>query len=67
MKKILSLILVLAMILSASMVPTFAQAEERPVITIAREANTMIEDYDTNEFTLMLEEALGVDIQIEIY
>lgn len=67
MKKILSLILVLAMMLSASMVPTFAQAEERPVITIAREANTMIEDYDTNEFTLMLEEALGVDIQIEIY
>ena len=66
MKKVLSLCLVLLMVLSTGSLSAFAE-EERPVITIGREASALLEDYDTNEFTRMLEESLGVEIKVEIY
>ena len=64
MKKLLSLLLALAMVLS---VCVFAVAEEVPVITIAAPERINIEDWNTNQTTLMLEEALGVDIQFQVY
>ena len=61
MKKLLSLLLALAMVLS---VCVFAVAEEVPVITIAAPERINIEDWNSNQTTLMLEEALGEEVAL---
>lgn len=61
LKKACTLLLALALL--CSLAP--ATAEETPVITIAREANALIEDLETNTFTRMLEEKFGVDLRFE--
>lgn len=60
MKKILSLVLALMLVLSLA---PAALAEEKPVVTIGLKISTNVEDYDTNTYTLLLEEMFGVDIQ----
>lgn len=62
MKKFASWVLLICMLLSAfSMVSV--SAEEKPVITIARISDALIDDLDTNLTTLHLEEKFGIDIQ----
>lgn len=61
MKKITTWLLLVCLILSA--VGSFAVAEEKPVIVIARSTNALIEDMNTNDTTLMLEEKFNVDLQ----
>jgi len=65
-KKIISVLLALVMVFSVEILTVNAEAE-KPIITIGRAATTLIEDYETNAFTLILEESLGVDIQVEEY
>lgn len=68
MKRTISLLLALLLALSLGTVQVTAGAEEaKPVLTIAREANVLIEDLDTNAFTQMLEDTLGVELEFEIY
>ncbi len=64
MKKVISLFLALMMLVS--MAP-LAAAEEKPVLTVAMPDHQQVEDFNTNAQTLLLEEKLGVDLQIEIY
>ena len=62
MKKTLSLLLALVLALTCL---SFASADDEPVVltmTIADKTN--VEDYNTNDLTLFVEEALGVDLQI---
>lgn len=62
MKKLTAWTLVLCMMLSLLGAMPVA-AEDRPVITIARPSEALIEDMDTNATTLFLEEKFNVDIQ----
>ena len=64
MKKTVALLLALMLTISLSAI---AVAEDKPVITIAVQDTTNVEDFNTNVTTLMLEEALGVDIQFDVY
>jgi len=64
MKKFIALALALVMMLSMA---AFASAEDKPVITIAVSAATNVEDFNTNNQTLLIEEAVGVDMQFEVY
>ncbi|MBR4441700.1 MAG: extracellular solute-binding protein [Clostridia bacterium] len=61
MKKLLALALVLCVALSC-VIPATAESET-PVLVIARPADALIEDYETNTQTLLLEEEFGVDLQ----
>jgi len=63
MKKLITLLLVLAMVLS--LCP--AMAEEPVVLTVAVADKTNVEDYNTNEMTLYIEKALNVDLQFNVY
>ena len=63
MKKLLAMLLVLAMVLS--LCP--AMAEEPVVLTVAISDKTNVEDYNTNEMTLYIENALNVDLQFNVY
>ena len=66
MKKAFSLILALAMVLCCFSFT--ASADEAPVVlTVAIPDGTNIEDFNTNEMTLYIEEKLGVDLQITAY
>lgn len=60
MRRILSLLLAAAMLLSLTNV---ALAEEPIKLTIAIPDKVNVEDYNTNEMTLQLEEDLGIDIE----
>lgn len=65
MKKSLAMLLAAALLLSCA---SFALAnEETPVLTIAVEALTNVEDYSTNTFTKYLEEKLGVKLEFQIW
>ena len=66
MKKAFSLILALALALCCFSFT--ASADEAPVVlTVAVSDGTNIEDFNTNEMTLYIEEKLGVDLQITAY
>ncbi|MBR6568916.1 MAG: extracellular solute-binding protein [Clostridia bacterium] len=64
MRKVCSILLVLAMLLSMLALPAYA--EEKIVLTIAIPDNVKVEDYNTNEMTLQLEELLGYDLQFTV-
>ena len=65
MKKVLSLILALALVFSCFAI---ASADDEPVVlTVAVADKTNIEDYNTNQMTLYIEEKLGVDLQVTAY
>lgn len=64
MKRILSLLVMLTMLLSLG-IP--AMAEDKPVLTVAVASNTFVEDYETNDFTYLLEERSGVDLQFQVW
>lgn len=57
--RVLACLLALAMCLA----PGALAQEDKPVITIARAVNTLIEDLETNAMTLMLEAQFDIDIQ----
>lgn len=40
---------------------------EKPTITIGIKANALTEDYETNDYTLWLEEQLGVNLDFELF
>ena len=61
MKRLLVLALVLCVVLSCT--AAVAAEGETPVLTIARTADALIEDYETNTQTLLIEERFGVDLQ----
>lgn len=63
MKKLVTLLLALAMVLT--LCP--AMAEEPVVLTVAVADKTNVEDFNTNETTLYIEEALNVDLQFNVY
>ncbi|MDD7412351.1 MAG: hypothetical protein PUK86_03890, partial [bacterium] len=66
MKKAFSLILALALALCCFSFT--ASADEAPVVlTVAVSDGTNIEDFNTNEMTLYIEEKLGVDLVITPY
>ena len=67
----------LAMVLLLALVPGALAAElndvgvypitqETEVLTILMQQDVLVEDYDTNAFTLWIEEACGVDLQFEL-
>ena len=64
MKKSLAMLLML--VLALSCVP-LASADDVPVLTVAVPDKTNIEDYNTNQMTLCIEEKLGVDLDIHVY
>lgn len=61
MKKALSGILFLAMLLSLVAVPAMAE-EERPTLTVFVEAVATIEDFETNAATLWVEDKIGANL-----
>lgn len=61
MKKVLSGILFLAMLLSLLNVPAIAE-DERPTLTVFVEAVATIEDFETNAATLWLEDKIGANL-----
>ena len=66
MKKFLSIMLSLALILSVFCMPSLAE-EDPVVLTVAVADKTNVEDFNTNAYTLYLEETLGVDLVIQTY
>lgn len=66
MKHTLSLVLALALMLSL-FAGTAAHAEEPVTLTVAVEANALIDDYQNNYFTQYLEEKFGVKLQMEVW
>ena len=67
----------LAMVLLLALVPGALAAElndvgvypitqETEVLTILMQQDVLVEDYDTNAFTLWIEESCGVDLQFEL-
>lgn len=62
MKKALSGILFLAMLLSLVAVPAMAE-EERPTLTVFIEAVATVEDYETNLTTYWIEEQIGANLE----
>lgn len=75
MKKIIALVLCLVSVLSLLAGCNFGTGETRPqygndgreIITIGIARSALVEDYDTNAFTLWLEETTGYDIQFEFF
>ena len=65
MKHTLSLVLALALMLSL-FAGTAAHAEEPVTLTVAVEANALIDDYQNNYFTQDREEKFGVKLQMEV-
>lgn len=63
MKKLLSIVLALVLASGGGV----AFAEGTPVLTVAIADRTNVEDYNTNQTTLFIEETLGVDLQFTIY
>ncbi len=61
MKKVLSGILFLAMLLSIAAMPVMAE-EERPTLTVFVEAVATIEDFETNATTLWIEDQIGANL-----
>lgn len=61
MKKVLSGILFLAMLLSIAAMPVMAE-EERPTLTVFVEAVATIEDFETNAATLWVEDKIGANL-----
>lgn len=66
MKHTLSLVLALALLLSL-FTGVVAHAEEPITLTVAVEANALIDDYQNNYFTQYLEEKFGVKLQMEVW
>ena len=64
MKRFAALLLALALSLSLAV---SASAEDKPVLTIAIQQHGNVEDWETNEQTLLLEELCGVDLQFVTY
>ena len=64
MKKSLAMLLMLVLALSCV---SLASADDVPVLTVAVPDKTNIEDYNTNQMTLCIEEKLGVDLDIHVY
>ena len=64
MRKTLSVVLALIMLLSVLTLPAYA--EEKIVLTIAIPDDIKVEDFNTNEMTLQLEELLGYDLQFTV-
>ena len=62
--RFLSLLMALAMLLSLP-VTAFAE-EERPTLTILISQDTLVEDYETNAFTKMIEDELNVNLDFEL-
>lgn len=60
MKKTLSLVFVLAMVLT--MFSSFGIAEDRPTLNVALTTSSMVTDYEDNYFTDYLENKLGIEI-----
>jgi ABC-type sugar transport system, periplasmic component len=65
MKKILSLVLSLALLLGL-MAPA-AIAEARPKLTVGVMQTPFIADYETNYFTKYIEDLVGVDLEFVLY
>jgi len=63
-RRLISLAVCLALVLSGTVL---AQEAEKKVITIARASDAMIENLDTNRYTLMLEEMFNVDFDFVEY
>ncbi|MBQ3103061.1 MAG: extracellular solute-binding protein, partial [Oscillospiraceae bacterium] len=61
MKKALSGILFLAMLLSLVTIPAMAE-EDRPTLTVFVEAVATIEDFETNATTLWIEDQIGANL-----
>lgn len=66
MKRTLSLVLVLTMLLSLFSGVAFAEADkgEKTVFTVAVGANALIDDYQNNYFTKYLEETFNVELKM---
>lgn len=69
MKRTLSLVLVLTMLLSLFSGVAFAEADkgEKTVFTVAVGANALIDDYQNNYFTKYLEETFNVELKMEVW
>lgn len=60
--------LLLATILLVGLVPgAVAETADRPTVTIGLALNTNVEDYDTNAFTLYLEEQMNIDVEFFLF
>lgn len=64
MKKRTSLLLCVLLVLAC--LPAMAAEDAPRVVTWALPANALVEDYDTNAFTLRLEELFNIDIQFQV-
>ena len=60
------LALVLALVMTMSLLPISAMAEETPVITIMVEEHPLVQDWETNLQTIRIEEVCGVDLQFQM-
>ena len=69
MKKIIALLLVLVTLFTLvscgkkEQTPSEAETDGVPTISIGVKQSANVEDYDTNEFTLWLEEQLGINLE----
>ena len=60
--------LLLAIVLITSMVPSvMAEAAERKTVSIGITLNTNVENYDTNAYTVWLEEQMNIDIEFVLF
>ena len=68
-KKLFALVLTICMLLSsAALAEGIAPLTEEPVtITIGITQSSMVTDYDDNYYTKLLEEKLGVDVEIVLF
>lgn len=57
--------LLLCLLLSLSCLPAMAAESSPRTVTWGLPANALVEDYDTNAFTLRLEEAFNIDIEFQ--
>ena len=60
MRKVFSILLVVCLTLTAMVIP--AMADEPIKLTVAIPDKVNVEDYNTNELTLQIEQELGVDL-----
>ena len=63
MKKTLSLLIALAMLLTMVGSVSLASAEDRPTLRVALTTSSMVTDYEDNYFTNYLEDKLGIEIE----
>lgn len=66
-RKLALLLIVSLLLVSLQGIGALAAEEERPVLTIARQMDTNIEDIENNAFTKQLEDALGIDLEFVLY